>query len=401
MVAWGTMTPLIEPDFYARLEPFTHFSGITEDRYFRPLPADWLIFITDVKGSTKAIEAHRYKDVNTLGAASITVVRNVFKGEFPFVFGGDGATMALPPHAQGAATDALGKLQHLARTRFGMELRTGCVPVGELLGAGDIVEVAKHQICPGSFVAAFRGAGLARAEKWIKQDGSKYCFSPPQEVDIDLKGLSCRWNPIPAQRGKSLTLMVVARNGRREVYQDVLGFLNEIFDGNLDGANPVNPSLMHYKSLRQCVADESRYATSHFSIAYAHRLFEILVAVLIFGRGWPNPFFDTGHYSTSMRTHADHRKFDDVLRMVLDATPEQIARISRYLEGKHAGGELFYGLHESSHALMTCFVEDIGDGGHIHFIDGGDGGYALAARQMKEQMLEVQSQERDKGRIPS
>ena len=43
-----------------------------------------------------------------------------------------------------------------------------------------------------------------------------------------------------------------------------------------------------------------------------------------------------------------------------------------------------YGIHESENALMTCFVTKISDGGHIHFIDGDNGGYALAAKQMKK-----------------
>ncbi len=31
---------------------------------------------------------------------------------------------------------------------------------------------------------------------------------------------------------------------------------------------------------------------------------------------------------------------------------------------------------------MTCFVKN--QQNHIHFIDGGDGGYAMAARMLKE-----------------
>ena len=49
--------------------------------------------VTDVKGATVSIEARRYKDVHTLGAATITAIQNVMGGTaLPFVFGGDGAT---------------------------------------------------------------------------------------------------------------------------------------------------------------------------------------------------------------------------------------------------------------------------------------------------------------------
>jgi hypothetical protein len=34
---------------------------------------------------------------------------------------------------------------------------------------------------------------------------------------------------------------------------------------------------------------------------------------------------------------------------------------------------------------MTCYVNDLNPGNHIHFIDGGDGGYAMAAKKLKAQ----------------
>ena len=38
---------------------------------------------------------------------------------------------------------------------------------------------------------------------------------------------------------------------------------------------------------------------------------------------------------------------------------------------------------------MTCFLQKLEDGKHIHFIDGGDGGYAIAAKQLKAQIKRV------------
>ena len=48
--------------------------------------------------STKAIAAQRYKAVNMAGASVIAAVTNALGGrEFPFVFGGDGASFAISP----------------------------------------------------------------------------------------------------------------------------------------------------------------------------------------------------------------------------------------------------------------------------------------------------------------
>ena len=58
-------------------------------------------------------------------------------------------------------------------------------------------------------------------------------------------------------------------------------------------------------------------------------------------------------------------------------------KVRKWIKIKEARGELNYGIHVSDTALMTCLVESAGDYRHVHFIDGGDGGYTLAAREMK------------------
>lgn len=37
-------------------------------------------------------------------------------------------------------------------------------------------------------------------------------------------------------------------------------------------------------------------------------------------------------------------------------------------------------------ALMTCLVFNLRKSEHVHFVDGGDGGFAIAAKQLKTQL---------------
>ena len=53
--------------FYRDLPGFTDFAEVIRDENFSAIPRDWAVVITDVKGSTKAIETGQYKDVNTIG----------------------------------------------------------------------------------------------------------------------------------------------------------------------------------------------------------------------------------------------------------------------------------------------------------------------------------------------
>jgi hypothetical protein len=85
-----------DADYYARLPIFDGFASIMDPARYQALPDDWVLGLTDVVSSTKAIEEGRYKAVNTAGASVIAAVSNALGGrKFPFVFGGDGASFAL------------------------------------------------------------------------------------------------------------------------------------------------------------------------------------------------------------------------------------------------------------------------------------------------------------------
>jgi hypothetical protein len=374
--------------FYLDLPSFSEFREVVSDRHFRPLPADWMVVVADIQGSTKAIEEGRYKDVNTLGAAAIVAAQNAMrKVDFPFVFGGDGATLLVPPHAFEAVAAGLDGLRAMARARFGMTLRVGAIKASELFATGCSVEVGKVELFAGKSMASFRGGGLSKADALVKGDSARYSLPERPENRADLTGLSCRWKPIPSEKGLILTLLVSPKGPEPDaVLRKVLAELDVILNGDAVSANPVHTSNMSYRSVRDNLAAEARLHESLLSPAFLARAAEIVAAVLIFRWRLPALVFDAGKYADSMGAHSDFRKFDDVLRMVVDCTTEQCAAVRALLERLAAEGSVSYGLHEAAEALMTCFVYDVKDGGHIHFIDGGDGGYAMAARQFKAQL---------------
>ncbi len=378
---------MADEDFYSRLVSFSRFAEIAEDRHYAAVPEDWIVIVADVKGSTEAAEQGRYRDVNTIGAASIACCANVLKDlEFPFVFGGDGATLLIPPHLLEPVSRELSALRKLAAEQFGLTLRVGAVPVKEVFSDTFRIEVAKFELIFGKCVAIFRGGGLAEAERRVKEATGRYAIPPAACPEPNLGGLSCRWQDIPNQNGLVLSLMVLATGPEESrVYSEFLAFLDDVFGGDIQVANPVDAANMAYKSVAQCFRDERRYH-ARLSFSFLYRLTEILVAVLIFKLRIPPGFFDARHYAKMMRRHSDYRKFDDMLRMILDCSASQLEAIQLYLKAAHQRGELYYGMHSSASALMTCYVQDVSDGKHIHFVDGGSGGYTMAAKQLKQQL---------------
>lgn len=374
-------------DFYRELARFPDFNELTDDRNFRPLPADWTLVVADIENSTGFVEEGRYRDVNTVGAAAIVAAQNAMGGEeFPYVFGGDGATLAVPPGCVDKVGDALDGVRSLALRNYGMTLRVGVIPASELYAMGQRIELAKFELIAGKSIAIFRGGGLTKADELIKTDLARYALKERPEHASDLSGLSCRWKAIPSVKGKMLTLLVKASSAEdKTAYETVLRGLDGILDGSCRNANPVRLPPLTYRAALEIVRAERKLHASPFALAFLLRTAEILAAVLIFKWRIPQPAFDADRYARSMRDHSDFRKFDDVLRMVVDCTAPQAEKIRALFETLRGAGRITYGLHESDQALMTCFVQGLDDGEHIHFVDGGGGGYAMAAKALKAQ----------------
>ncbi len=385
-------TPVvIELDWYNAIQPFSNFNELTQDRHYHRVPTDWHIIIADVADSTLAIMEGRYKDVNTIGAACIIAAQNALnRTPFPYVFGGDGATLVIPPSQLAHILSTLESVADLALKSFGMTLRIGAVRISEVTQMGSELEVAKHQLAGMQTIAIFRGGAITKAEEIVKNNGAAKSHSqtlaPTEKDSLNLDGLSCRWQPIPSINGRIATLMVRAcGNKPKLIYSLVLNQLDTILSGNAYSSLPVHEQIMSYKGIGQLLTDEKWHTNYNSKKNYFWRTLEILIAVAIFKWQISVPFFRPMEYKSSLGAHSDYRKFDDTLRMVLDVTPNQLTTMRKMLDVLHSEGEIIYGLHESDTALMTCFVYGINKGEHIHFIDGSDGGYTLSARQLKTQ----------------
>jgi hypothetical protein len=69
------------------------------------------------------------------------------KEEFPYVFGGDGTTLLIPPYKFDGVARALDGVRHLAEDSFNMRLRVGAIRIGDLEASEGVVEVARFSEC--------------------------------------------------------------------------------------------------------------------------------------------------------------------------------------------------------------------------------------------------------------
>ncbi|MEG4013127.1 MULTISPECIES: DUF3095 domain-containing protein [unclassified Microcoleus] len=384
-------------NFYSALPLLDNFLKITDLGNFVDVPDDWYIVVTDIRGSTKAIEAGKYKEVNLLGACSIAAVLNVAgKIEIPFIFGGDGASLLMGPSLLPAAKIALLATQQMAKTEFDMDLRVGAVPVKVVVAANYPVKIAKFKVSENYSQAVFIGGGLTRATELIKDPAAGNIYSIKNQgvsETADFSGLECRWQDIPSKYGEIVTLLVMVRSDfdrqSHLFYRNILEKIEYIY-GKEDCLNPINGKNLNLTLNSKKLIKEIQVRASNASwldrqIDLSKIQLETALGSLLMNLKVKTEELDWGVYKDIAIAATDYRKFDDMLRMVISGNGWQRKKLTVYLEKNYREGKLVYGLHVADRALMTCLVFER-NGRQVHFIDGADGGYTLAAKDMKQRM---------------
>jgi hypothetical protein len=373
-------------DFYAQLVAERDLEACLRRGACALLPEDWDLAVADVAGSTRAIEAGRYKEVNVVAASAIVAVLNALRGvEAPFVFGGDGATLATPASRRAEVAHALAAARGLAREEFGFELRAGIVPVARVRAAGAEVRVGRLA-GGGTFpMAALAGAGLREAERILKAGGAEPVDVAPGAGAASFAGLECRWQPIRNRRGAIATLLVLPRADEDALLCRVLERLRDA--GAAPDVSPVEAEGLELATGSATLEPEARVRTQGWpGFAKRVRLAAMQIATAgarslirqnarALGVRW-------GDYRRAVAANTDHLKLAGSLQCLLDVEPERFARVTTWLEERQRAGELVYGCHLEPTAHMTCMVPDRATR-HFHFIDGAQGGYTRASQALK------------------
>ncbi len=373
--------------FYESLPVLSDFAAAVKPANYRPLPDDWTLGFADVVGSTRAIAEGRYKAVNFVAAGVVAAVSNALERRpFPFIFGGDGVSFAVADEDAAAAAEALRRIAGYAKSEFGLDLRAAAVPVTEARAAGRDVRVARFAASDLCAYAMFAGGGLTWFEQRAKQGA--YALAPaPPEARPDLEGLSCRWGLAPAKYGLVASLIVAPR-GEDKRYPALIQEIVALVAEAAEGGRPATLGQLGPGDPAQAIALEASAMKTKGSSAFASRL--KAAAGYAVGRAFVRfklkaGRFDAEQYAADVAANADFRKFDDALRMTLDCSLGFADKLEARLAAADAYAE--WGLHRQKSAQITCFVPVIGSRSHVHFIDGAQGGYTMAASALKARRL--------------
>jgi hypothetical protein len=376
--------------FYTRL-PVNHISLsdlLTEEHLFFKIPANWHVLITDVKKSTEAVANGLHETVNLVATGSIVAVLNIAYKEnltVPFFFGGDGATIIVPPSILDAVLKALFRHQQNTQQNFNIMLRVGHAPVENIYSAGHLLSISKLKTSELFSIPVVLGDGLSHAEKIIKADD--YVPETPMvtEEELDLSGMQCRWDKIkpPENYEEVISLLVIARDGVRqaEAFKKVIDLLDKIY-GAPEKRKPITISKLKLKVTLKKIGTEMRARLGGYKPFYLVKTwFTMMFGTLYFrtrkGRT----------YLAQLVAMSDTLVIDGKINTVISGTTMQRKLLEAALNDLELNGIIKYGLYVSQESIMSCYVRSL-DENHIHFVDGSEGGYTKAAGMLKKKIYQ-------------
>ncbi len=381
-------------DFYTKMPAVTSFSdGLKKGA--ETVPDDWFVVMTDVVGSTIAIEAGKYKSVNIAGALPIISLARIYGNlKRPFVFGGDGMTFLVDPDHIDEAKTVLSRVLRDIKGVFDLGMRASAIPVQRLKKEGTEIHITKVQVSEQYTQAFLHGAGIQLAESILKDKSeTAYHISPATDSKpVSYEGFVCRWSDIASPTGITAAIIVEPRGAQNPL--PLLGEIEEI----LGGGTTYHPLCVETM--------EMGGSGSNWTIAYLLKTggkknltywlskmvgwFEIQLTNLVMALDIPirRSIYQVNKTREQNMANSDFRKYEGALKMIVSLNAQQLEKLREHLEKARKEGNIFYGIHTSAAAHMTC-IATLQSGDDVHFIDATKGGYALAAKELKRQRAAV------------
>lgn len=383
------MSALSTAYFYTHL-PINELSLgelIGNEELFMDVPGDWHVVVTDIKKSTQALQNGLHQVVNLVATGSIIAVLNIARKAditVPFFFGGDGATLIIPPSFLEATMTGLRKHSENTFQSFQLELRVGHVPVRDIYDEGHQLKISKAKMSEVFSIPVVLGNGLVYAEEIIKGEDYEMDIPTPHETELNLEGMECRWDrvPPPEHTNEVVSLLVVAQKevSQALAYQKTLEKIDNIY-GPQATRNPISVPQLKIKPNATSIHREfSLKKPDYTKWEVVREWFYTFLGKFYFR------YFKRGkYYFRRLVELSDTLVLDGRISTVISGRAQQREELYKALENLERDGYIKFGLYVSQASVMSCYVRDRADQ-HIHFVDGAEGGYTRAAMMLKKKL---------------
>lgn len=378
--------------FYRDLPEAPDWTFALQAEWQHPFPPDWTVFKADMVGSTPRLLEGRYKEVNSASSMLIIATANVLGHmTFPFLFLGDGVTLAVYGSEADRLLPVLVGTVHEIHSLFGFDYRLASFPVEAAYRLGLTLSCGVVRVSSKYRQAVLLGSALDWMDQELKTPGSPFLVDPSQTpaAKPDLRGFSCRWQDFPSPCEETVSVIVKPLSGGRlaEAFQAVKDCVP-----SLKKAHPLRVAgqRMSFRT-RQLRAEAAVMSGATrgplfrlwlFLIRAQMLLLKVFIALNIHIRVGQKELCRIPRDNVES---CDSRKVENSLYLTLALDRRERECLQRRLEALRKEGKIAWGMHVAKRATLTCLVRtDLGE--EVHFVDASGGGYALASRQLKSQL---------------
>jgi hypothetical protein len=249
-----------------------------------------------------------------------------------------------------------------------------------------MLQLAKTQLPTGYAKAVLVGDGLIWAERRVKAADKTEEANATEKLMADLMGLECRWDKIkpPAERAEVVCYLIEACKAEQqvEVFRATIQQIDAIY-GTPEKRSPL--SLQRLKLLVSTAKMRSemmaRFGRWKWRYFVAEMIKTAVARALLRSRGKLGDF-NGATYLEEVVANADTLTLDGRISTIISGSAAQRDRFLKFLNAEEAAGRLIYGHHVAAESVMTCYIQTR-ERDHIHFVDGSDGGYTVAAGELK------------------
>ncbi|APG60682.1 DUF3095 family protein [Christiangramia salexigens] len=357
---------------------------ISDREKFCDLPEDWHIIVSDIRNSTLAIQENKHNEVNLVATGCVIAVLNIAEDSgiaIPFFFGGDGAIFIIPEELLHPALSALQKHSQNTLKNFGFELSIGSFSIKEIYRKDIELKISRAKVNNKLNIPVIMGNGLQYAEDEIKNQSEPQRISP-STAKLNLKGMECKWDKIkPPKEDQEVVSLIVAGCGHEDyskVYATVMRQIDEIY-GSHGNRKPISVEKLKINAGLQRINDEMKFKLGKWD------LLTFIKSLILsnFGEFYLKNTKRGKSYLKRLVELTDNLSIDGRINTVITGTIEQRKALIEKLDHLEQANKIKYGYHTSSESIMSCYVKDMQTEQHIHFVDGGNGGYTKAANQLK------------------
>jgi hypothetical protein len=376
--------PLTE-NFFESLTPTNGLGAAKKQEVCVAVPENFFLFITDVKGSTEAIRAGKYRDVNVAGALCImAIINSEYYRKIPFIFGGDGVMFLVPENALSLFSDLMCAVRQFTQAVLNMELRVGIVPIQTLYQAGKQLAIGKLSFGHGGCLAIFEGNGIEFAENLVKMPASDYLLPATHitHTEVNFEGFFCPFADIPSEQGNVMALIIKPMQMNwHDISKELFGYIG---DENLH--HPLDANALSINKTAHNI-DLNAAVVSGKNSGFLYHLEQLVVKTKLLRLNRTAMKVKIAQaVRSNMMPASDYQKYDGNYKIVFRCSTETIERVIQWLTQHEQQGSFLFGYHLTNRSIMTCLFDGKGDDRELHLIDAADGGYALAAAMLKQKL---------------